>query len=91
MNRKIDLLYGALIAFVASTVGAWLFLTIFTDYAFGQGIKLLYNGGKLGKIIALGAILNVIAFFILLRNKRELMARGVILGTIILAVITLLI
>lgn len=91
MNRKIDLLYGALIAFVASIVGAWLFLTLFTDYAFGQGIKLLYNGGKLGKIIALGAILNVIAFFILLRNKRELMARGVILGTIILAVITLLI
>ena len=47
--------------------------------------------GKLGKIISLGSVLNIIVFFLLLKFNKELIARGVILGTILLAIITLLI
>jgi len=91
MNRKIDLLYGALIAFVTTFLGSWLFVVLFTDWDFTDGIKLMYRDGKLGKIIALGAILSLAAFFLLLRYKRDLMARGVILGLLIMTVLTLLI
>ena len=91
MNRKIDLLYGALVAIATTAFGAWLVVVLFTDWSFSNGIRLMYNDGKLGKIIALGAILSLDAFFVLLRYKRDLMARGVILGLLIMTVLTLLV
>jgi len=91
MNNKIDLLYGALIAVIASLIGAWLFIELVTPYGFLEGLEIMRAKGNLGKIITLGAILNLVAFFLLLRYKKELMARGVVLGTIILTIITLFI
>jgi len=89
--RKIDLLIGALIGIFASIIGSYIFIVSFTNYSFVEGIRIMSLQGKLGKIITLGAILNIFAFFILLRINKEIMARGVILGTILLAIITLLI
>jgi hypothetical protein len=72
-------------------VGSYIFIEVFTEYNFIEGIKILRFQGKLGKIISLGSILNIIVFFLLLKFNKELMARGVILGTILLTIITLLI
>jgi hypothetical protein len=91
MNNKIDMLYGALIGIVASFIGCWLFIALATSYSFIEGIEIMRAKGNLGKIITLGAILNLIVFFVLLKYKKELMARGVVLATIILTVITLLV
>jgi len=87
--NKIDLFYGFLIGLIATSVGAYIFIVLFTDYGFIEGIETLRARGQLGKLITLGAILNLIAFFSLLKLKKELMARGVVLATIILTVITL--
>ncbi len=89
--NKIDLLIGVIIAVIASAIGSYLFIEFFTNYSFIEGVRIMKFQGKLGKIITLGAILNIVAFFILLRFNKEIMARGVILGTIILTIITLLI
>lgn len=89
--NKIDLLFGVVIAILASAIGSYLFIEFFTNYAFLEGVRVMKFQGKLGKIITLGAILNIVAFFILLQLNKEIMARGVILGTIILTIITLLI
>jgi hypothetical protein len=51
-------------------------------------LKIINESGILGKVMALGAVLNIASFYILLQKKKELMARGVILATIILAIIT---
>jgi len=87
--RKTDLLIGALIAIAAAAIGAFLFVAIFTDYAFMQGLQIIKSQGNLGKVITLGAVLNIAIFFLLLKNNKELMARGVVLGTILLTIITL--
>lgn len=89
--RKSDLLIGAAIAFIATTIGCFLFISLFTDYDFTDGIQVIKTQGNLGKIITLGAILNILAFFVLLKKNKEMMARGVVLGTIILALLTLFI
>jgi hypothetical protein len=47
--------------------------------------------GLLGKIITLGAILDLIAFAILLKLNKDSMARGVILAVLVLTIITLVI
>ncbi len=89
--RKSDLLIGALIAFVATAIGSFLFISLFTDYDFVEGLQIIRSQGNLGKILTLGAILNIIVFFALLRNNKVMMARGVVLGTILLALLTLFI
>ena len=87
--KKIDLLYGLLIGIVAAFIGVYLFIAVFTDYEFLNGFAILKRGGKLGKLIALGTVLNLFVFFYLLKINKELMARGVVLATILLAVVTI--
>lgn len=87
--KKIDLLYGLIIGFAAAFIGVYLFIALFTDYEFFTGFTILKTEGKLGKLIALGSVLNLVAFFYLLKINKELMARGVVLATIILTVVTL--
>jgi hypothetical protein len=86
--RKIDLLIGALIAIVTSVIGSFLFITLKTKYGFVDGVLELKSQGILGKIITLGAVLNILIFFVLLKLNKEMMARGIVLGVIVLAIIT---
>ena len=86
---KIKILYGLLIGIISTTIGIALFIHFFTDYTFTEGLQASKANGTLGKIITLGAILNIIIFFALLKIKEDLMARGVVLSTIIMAIMTL--
>ncbi len=87
--KKIDLFYGIIIGIITSVIGSYIFIVAFTHYSFLGGLQILKFEGKLGKIITLGAILNLVLFFGLLKYDKELMARGVILAMIILTIITL--
>jgi len=87
--RKIDLFIGMIIGFIATFIGVYLFLEYKTEYGFTEGIQGIKQQGFLGKLIAMGAVLNLGVFFLLLKLNKELMARGVILATILLTVITL--
>ncbi|MEM8521373.1 hypothetical protein [Flavobacterium sp. PL12] len=90
MNKK-DLLIGFIIGFTATVVGSYLFISLFTDFTFLAGIQILKSQGNLGKISTLGTILTLIVFGILLKLNKEMMARGVVLSVILLAILTLFI
>ena len=64
--KKTDLLLGALIGFIATFLGTYIFFTFCTEYSFLEGVKGMKSQGFLGKVITLGAIMNLIVFFILL-------------------------
>jgi len=87
--NKIDLLIGFAIGILASILGSYLFITFFTDFDFVVGIESMKSEGKLGKLITLGSILDLVAFGILLKLNKEIMARGVVLSVIIIAIVTL--
>jgi hypothetical protein len=87
--KKTDLLIGVVIGIIAPVLGSFIFIEAFTPYHFIDGVAILKAQGMLGKIITLGAILNIAALFILVRLNRELMGRGVILATILLTIVTL--
>lgn len=53
------------------------------------GIQAMQSEGKIGKLVTLGSILDLVVFGILLKMNKEIMARGVILSVIIIAIITL--
>ncbi len=86
--KKIDLLYGFIIGIVATFIGSYLFVIIFTNYSFQSGISIMIHEGRLGKLITLGAVLNLISFFLLLKINKDTMAKGIILATITMAICT---
>lgn len=89
--RKIDFLIGFLIGLAATFLGTYLYITLIAKYEFVQGFTFLRKEGYLGKVITLGAIFSLVIFFILLKLNKELMARGVVLATFVLAILTFLI
>ncbi|SHL60055.1 hypothetical protein [Flavobacterium xanthum] len=90
MNKK-DVLLGFLIGIATTLLGSYLFITFFTEFTFIAGIQIMKSQGNLGKLITLGSILTLVAFGILLKINKEIMARGVVLAVIALAILTLFI
>jgi hypothetical protein len=89
--NKVGLLIGFLIGLLGSILGSYLFIVLFTDFDFITGVQTLKFQGSLGKLITLGSILDLIIFAILLKLNKELMARGIILAVILIAIFTLII
>ena len=86
---KKDVFIGAFVGLIANAIGLFI-----TANLLGQGddfetvIKAAADEGFLGKLISLGAILNLIAFFIFIKKKQDYRARGVLLITVFIAVFT---
>jgi len=92
-NKNTDKVKGLIIGFFigifTTTIGSYLFVTLIMQSDFLEGISIIKSQGDLGKIITLGAVLNIITFFVLLKLNKEIIARGVIFATILLTVFTL--
>lgn len=85
------LIAGFIIGFFTTLIGSFIYVTLIMQTDFWHGINVMKLQGDLGKIVTLGAVLNIIAFFALLKYRQEMMARGVIFATIVLTIITLFI
>ncbi|MBT8271936.1 MAG: hypothetical protein HKO90_05110 [Flavobacteriaceae bacterium] len=89
---KKQVLIGLVIGLIANAFGLFLATTLL-----GRGddfitvIKAAQTEGFLGKLISLGAILNLIVFFVFIKKKQDYKARGVLLATILVAILTFVI
>ena len=88
MNKK-EVLLGFVLGIVACFLGVFLFIALFTDYDFMIGVESMKAEGKFGKLITLGALLDLIAFGIALKMNKDLMARGIVLAVICIAIFTI--
>ncbi|RYJ43388.1 hypothetical protein [Flavobacterium beibuense] len=91
LTDYIQLFLGIVIGLAAALLGVYLFLELFTDNGFENGLSTMRAEGLLGKVITIGTVLNLIVFFILIRLKKDMMAWGIIAATAILALITLIV
>ena len=86
---KKDILIGALVGLIANLIGLFIIILLL-----GQGddfmtvIKAASAEGFLGKLISLGAVLNLVAFFVFIKKKQDDRAKGVLLITLFIAVFT---
>ncbi len=88
--KKADLFIGFFIGIVATLLGTLVFLQIKMPKLVSiDGFSTIREQGIMGKLITLGAVINLLLFFILLKINKDLMARGIVLATIILAIITI--
>ncbi|MEO9891113.1 hypothetical protein [Aurantibacter sp.] len=88
MNKK-EIFIGFIVGIIANTVGTLAYVLFFSELGLVETFEVALKQGHLGSLLALGAILNLIAFFGFLRIRRDERARGVLIATIISALIIL--
>ncbi|RNC92647.1 MAG: hypothetical protein ED555_06105 [Allomuricauda sp.] len=89
MNTKKEILIGFVVGIIANTVGTLLYILLFSDRGIVETYKAAVAQEHVGSLLALGAILNLVAFFGFLRIKRDYRARGVMIATILTALVIL--
>jgi hypothetical protein len=95
MDKK-EILIGSLVGFAANFIGLVLVGFLMAKfYGRSDGVyevlKVAGSENFIGKLISLGAILNLICFFFFLRKNQEVRAAGVLTATVLIAVFTFLI
>lgn len=92
MKVRREVLIGLTVGLMANLIGLFFAAKILgKDEIFSTVLKTASAEGFLGKLISLGAILNLFSFFIFIRRDQDFRARGVLLATIIVAVFTFII
>ena len=93
---KIQILKGFFIGILANGLG--LFVVVMTmakssgrNDGFLRVLEAANSENFLGKLISLGAILNLICFFYFIRKKKDAFAAGVLIATLCMALITFII
>jgi len=81
---------GFIVGLIANTFGTLLYILLFSDLGIVDTFNAAIDQGHIGSLLALGAILNLVAFFGFLRIKRDQRAKGVMLATLVTALVILL-
>ncbi len=85
---KKEIIIGFLVSALATAFGLFLYTQYLSNENFMDTIKMIKQGGVLGTVIAISAIPNLFVFFVFLKKKQDYRARGVLLATIVTAIIT---
>lgn len=90
MHRSKEIIIGFSVAIFATLAGMYLYVELFSDYDFITTFEMIQDGDLYGQIITLGAVANIFVFFVYLKKNQEARAKGVLLATILIALVTLL-
>ncbi len=90
-----DLLIGCITGLLANVLGIFLYVQLLPFLGrgkrnFDETITHAINNNYIGKLVALGAVLNLIAFFLFLRKRQDQRAKGVLLITVVIGVATMI-
>ncbi|NNJ87990.1 MAG: hypothetical protein HKP53_01185 [Eudoraea sp.] len=89
MNTKKEVIIGFVVGLIANTIGTLLYILLFSEMGITETFEVANAQGYLGSLLALGAILNLLAFFAFLRLRRDQRAKGVLVATLLTALIIL--
>jgi len=95
MKKKIakEIAIGFIMGLISNLAGSYLyifFLSRAKDLSIESTLEVTLEQDLTGNIIILGALLNFVVFFVFLKKKQYYRARGVIMATIIAAMIILI-
>lgn len=92
LNKK-EFLVGLFSGFLANTVGAILTVVLlFQEVKISNISKIISDSisdNYIPKLISLGAIINLFVFFVFLKYNYDERARGVLVATFIMAILTI--
>ncbi|AVM50027.1 hypothetical protein [Capnocytophaga sp. oral taxon 878] len=89
-SERKDQLLGFVIGILANALGIWAYILIFSKYSIKITFLDAFYKGYLGKLILLGALLDLAVFFFFLKREENERARGVLYACIALTVAILI-
>jgi len=88
---KKEIIIGLITGFIANISGLVLaILFLHEDPSIIEVIAKSFEERLLSKLISLGAIMNLFVFFVYIKKRQENKAKGVLMATIIIAIITII-
>lgn len=95
MNLKIgkEISIGLLVGLISNISGSYLYLYFLSELknlSIESTLEVSMEQDIMGNIIALGALLNLLVFFVFLKKKEYYRARGVVMATLIAAIVILI-
>ena len=90
MKQKIkkDIAIGILFSIIATSGGLFIYLEYVSDYGFKQTLELIVKGNLYAPVLALAALPNLFVFFVFIKKRQDYKARGVLIATIFIALLT---
>ncbi|WP_369997202.1 hypothetical protein [Winogradskyella sp.] len=96
MTRK-DIIIGFIVGIIAAAFGLIFAIQIFAIQIFGKSddwgevIQQAIASGTLTKLMSIGALLNLGAFFLFLKKNQDNRAKGVLIATLLIFIVTMII
>jgi hypothetical protein len=90
MKNSKEIIIGFIVGIIANTFGTLLYILLFSDLGIVETFNAAIEQGHIGSLLALGALLNLVAFFGFLRIKRDQRAKGVMLATLVTALVIMM-
>ena len=84
-----EIIIGFAIAIFATLCGFFVYVEYVSELGFDHTVAILKDWNLLGKMLAIGAIPNLFVFMIFIKKKQDYRARGVLIATIFIAVVTI--
>ncbi|WBX73331.1 hypothetical protein PG913_10820 [Tenacibaculum pacificus] len=88
INKEVFI--GILVSLIATACGLFMYLEFISDDTITETLKKVLEGGVLGAVLALAALPNLFVFWVFLKKKQDYRARGVLITTVAIAVISLI-
>lgn len=82
---KKEIFIGFFTGLAANILGIFLYILLFSDAGVIETISQAHDNDFLGVLIAAGAVLNFVPFFLFLKKDKPYRARGVLMASILAA------
>ncbi len=82
-----DIIIGSSVALFATLAGVFLYIELFSRYAFEESLEMIERGGLQAEVLTLGAVPNLFVFFVYIKKKEDKKAQGVLLFTMLVALL----
>ena len=83
-----EIAIGFLVSLVATSAGVFLYLQYFSKYGLDQTWEMIKEGNLYASVLSLAALPNLFVFFVFIKKKQDYRARGVLMASILTALIT---
>lgn len=90
MNNKKQIILGFILGVISTGIGVLLYIAFFSRYGVEVTLKKAVHFKFVDKIVSLGALLNLGLFFLFLNRKKDDMAKGVLIATLIIGLIIII-
>lgn len=90
INIKKEILIGFLVGILTTACGFYLYLEFFSTFSFNRSLALIHQQNLYAKVLGYAVIPNLAVFFLFIKKKQDYRARGVLMATILVALIILI-